>query len=81
MEAYEQNKSRKGRGMRIKTFAICTLMALGLAGCGDTFAEQSLIGAGAGAGAAALLDGNPIVGGVVGAAGNVAYCKAYPQRC
>ena len=67
--------------MRIKIFAISAAMAIGLAGCGDNFAEQSLIGAGAGAGAAVLLDSNPLVGGVIGAAGNVAYCNQFPERC
>ncbi|MEL7115335.1 MAG: hypothetical protein AAGP08_07040 [Pseudomonadota bacterium] len=67
--------------MRIKIIALAGAMAMGLSACGDTFAEQSLIGAGAGAGAAVLLDGNPLVGGVVGAAGNVAYCNQFPERC
>ena len=67
--------------MRIKILALTGLMAMGLSACGDNFAEQSLIGAGAGAGTAVLLDGNPIVGGVIGAAGNVAYCNQFPERC
>ncbi|KMW56114.1 hypothetical protein AIOL_001066 [Candidatus Rhodobacter oscarellae] len=65
--------------MRIKILAFIGLTAL--AGCGDTFGEQSLFGAGAGAGAAVLLDGNPVVGGVLGAAANVAFCKQFPERC
>jgi len=67
--------------MRLKLLAIAAASALGLSGCGDTFAEQSIVGAGAGAGAAVLLDENPVVGGVIGAAGSVAYCNLYPQRC
>ena len=67
--------------MRIQSFAALGLVALVLAACGDTFAEQSLLGAGAGAGAAALLDGNIAAGALVGAAGNVAYCNQYPERC
>jgi glucokinase len=62
--------------------ALCAVCAaLLLAGCGDTLAEQSIIGAGAGAGTAALLDGNLALGALVGAAGNVAYCDRYPTRC
>jgi len=67
--------------MRIKTTAAAGFIAIALAGCGDTFAEQSLIGAGAGAGTAAVLNGNLAVGALVGAAGNVAYCNQYPERC
>ncbi len=67
--------------MRIKIIVLTGIMGFALAGCGDTFAEQALIGGGAGAGAAALMDGNPILGGVVGAAGNVAYCNQFPERC
>ena len=40
-----------------------------------------LIGAGAGAGAAVVLDGNPVTGAVVGGAANVVYCQRYPSRC
>ncbi|MBU3258624.1 hypothetical protein [Roseovarius sp. PS-C2] len=54
---------------------------LGLAACGDTLPEQALLGAGAGAGTAAVLNGSIGAGALVGAAGNVAYCKAYPGRC
>ena len=67
--------------MRTRLFAAFGIMGFALAACGDTFAEQSLIGAGAGAGTAVLLDGNPVLGGVLGAAGNVAYCNQYPERC
>ena len=54
---------------------------LGLSACGATVPEQALFGAGAGAGTAAVLDGNIAAGAVVGAAGNVAYCQLYPDRC
>ncbi|MRU14273.1 hypothetical protein FDP25_02405 [Roseovarius sp. A21] len=54
---------------------------LGLAACGDSVPEQALFGAGAGVGTAAVLDGSLAAGAVVGAAGNVAYCQAYPDRC
>ncbi|MDF1669824.1 MAG: hypothetical protein P1U83_09425 [Roseovarius sp.] len=47
----------------------------GLAACGDTALEQAVIGAGAGAGTAAVLDGNLLTGAAVGAAGNLIYCQ------
>lgn len=67
--------------MRIRFITGAGIIAFALAGCGDTFAEQSLIGAGAGAGTAAVLGGNAVLGGLVGAAGNVAYCNQFPERC
>jgi glucokinase len=70
--------------MAIKTWAFALCASLALAGCGDTFAERSLVGAGAGAGAAALLDGNReqiALGALLGAAGNVGFCSRNPSRC
>ena len=67
--------------MRITKITLVAACALALVGCGDTFGERSVIGAGAGAGTAALLGGNVAVGGLVGAAANVAYCDRYPTRC
>ncbi|MCZ4352341.1 hypothetical protein O4H61_07410 [Roseovarius aestuarii] len=52
-----------------------------LAGCGGSAPEQAIFGAGAGAGTAAVLDGNIATGALVGAAGNVAYCQTFPDRC
>ncbi|MCQ0092572.1 hypothetical protein [Roseovarius sp. M141] len=60
-------------------FAILALSAL--AACGDTLGKQALIGGGAGLGTAAVLDGNLAAGALVGAAGNVAYCQSFPERC
>ncbi len=48
----------------------------GLAACGETTGEQAVIGGGAGALGAVVLDANPVVGAAVGAAGNVLYCKS-----
>ena len=50
--------------------------------CGDTFGQQALIGAGAGAGTAAVvvLDGNVATGALVGAAGNVALLPELPRK-
>lgn len=53
----------------------------GLAACGDTFGEQALYGAGAGAGTAALVDGNIYTGAALGAAANVLFCQQNPSRC
>lgn len=63
----------------LRCAAIVGLAAL--AGCGESLPEQALLGAGAGAGTAAVLSGSVATGALVGAAGNVAYCKAYPGRC
>lgn len=59
--------------------------ALGAAGalsaCGDTVGEQALYGAGAGAAAAVVTNGDPVAGAAIGAAGNTLYCQTYPSRC
>lgn len=68
--------------MQIKLkLTLCAAALAGLAACGDTVGEQALIGAGAGAGTALVLDGNVATGAVVGAAGNVAYCQLNKGKC
>ena len=67
--------------MRIKIFALLGVSVLALGACGDTYAEQGLVGAGAGAGTAIVLDGDPLLGAAIGAVGNVAFCQKYPERC
>ena len=67
--------------MRIRKFALIFAAAGGLAACGDTPTEQALYGAGAGAGTAAVLDGNILGGAAVGAAGNLIYCQENPGKC
>jgi osmotically inducible lipoprotein OsmB len=67
--------------MQITKWVAAAACAVTLAACGDTPLEQGLIGAGAGAGAAVVLDGNPVTGAVVGGAANVVYCQRYPSRC
>lgn len=67
--------------MRIKIFALMGVAALGLSACGDTVGEQGLVGAAGGAGAAVVLDGDPLLGGALGAIGNVAFCQKFPERC
>ncbi|MHA3976639.1 hypothetical protein ACW9UR_03045 [Halovulum sp. GXIMD14794] len=54
---------------------------LAVAACGDTFQEQALIGAGAGGATAVVMDKDVATGALLGAAGNVAYCNAYPAQC
>lgn len=61
--------------------AVAAFALASLAACGGTAPEQALFGAGAGAGTAAVLDGNLAAGAVIGAAGNVAYCQTFPDRC
>ncbi|MEX0338250.1 MAG: hypothetical protein AB3N11_04335 [Arenibacterium sp.] len=71
--------------MRFTSLLPRTVFALGLcaglAGCGDNFGEQALFGAGAGVGAATLLDGNVFTGAALGAAANVVYCQENPGSC
>ncbi|MEQ9693820.1 hypothetical protein [Shimia sp. SDUM112013] len=67
--------------MRTLKLALCGAAFAGLAACGDNFNEQALIGAGAGAATAVVVDGNPFVGAVVGSAANVIFCKENPGRC
>ncbi|MEL6099977.1 MAG: hypothetical protein AAFV87_13760 [Pseudomonadota bacterium] len=60
---------------------LAVLALAALAACGDTVGEQALVGGAAGAGTAVVLDGDPLAGAAVGAAGNVLYCQQYPERC
>ncbi|MCL3883689.1 hypothetical protein [Marivita sp. GX14005] len=60
---------------------LATCALLGLSACGDTLGEQALGGGAAGAGVAAATGGDLLTGAAVGAAGNVAYCQTYPDRC
>ncbi|MEM7073843.1 MAG: hypothetical protein AAGA28_01845 [Pseudomonadota bacterium] len=57
------------------------VLALGLAACGDTVAEQAVLGGAAGVGVAAVAGGAVVTGAAVGAAGNVAYCHLSGQKC
>ncbi len=63
-----------------KTTAVLALLG-GLAACGDTVGEQALLGAGAGAGTAAVLDGNVVGGAALGAGANIIYCQENPGKC
>ncbi len=67
--------------MRIRTVSLVLAAAVGLAACGDTPAERAIYGGAAGAGTAAVFDGNILAGAAVGAAGNVIYCQENPGKC
>ncbi|CUJ85903.1 hypothetical protein RUE5091_00402 [Ruegeria denitrificans] len=61
--------------MRFSNFILAVATCAGLAACGDSTGEQALLGGGAGAVGAAVVSADPLLGAVVGAAGNVLYCK------
>ncbi len=61
--------------MRISNLIFAITTCAGLAACGDNTGEQAVLGGGAGAIGAAVLNADPLVGAAVGAAGNVLYCK------
>lgn len=68
--------------MRKISFAILSgFAALTLAACGDTMGEQALYGAGAGAAASVVLDGDLATGAVLGAGANILYCQQNPGKC
>ncbi|MEX0311746.1 MAG: hypothetical protein AB3N17_16035 [Tateyamaria sp.] len=67
--------------MHIKTFALISAAALGLAACGDTVGEQAVIGGAVGGVGSAALGGNAIAGAAVGAGANVLYCDQNPGNC
>lgn len=54
---------------------------LSLSACGDTVLEQGLMGAGAGAGVAAVTGGDTATGALLGGAGNILYCQQNPSAC
>ena len=65
----------------MRILPLAGVLALALAGCGDSVAEQALFGGAAGVGVAAVAGGDPIAGGIVGAGGNVAFCQLNPHAC
>lgn len=67
--------------MQIKLFVLGAALLTGLSGCGDTLGEQALIGAGAGAATAIVLDGDVLTGAIVGGAVNTIYCQQNPSKC
>ena len=75
------NLAQIGRKPRAKAAILALVASLGLAGCGDTPIEQTLIGAGAGVGVAAVAGTGLAGAALVGAAANLAYCQTYPSKC
>lgn len=67
--------------MQAKRIWAAVAVCAGLAACGDTVGEQAILGAGAGAATAVVLDTNVGAGAAIGAAGNVLYCKQNPSKC
>ncbi len=67
--------------MRAKKIITTIALCASLAACGETTGEQALYGAGAGMLGSFLVDGDPILGAVAGAAANVVYCEAGPGNC
>ena len=63
----------------VKIGALLAAMAT-VTACGDTMGQQAVIGAGAGAATAAVLDGNLLAGAAIGAAGTTPYCQSRPGR-
>ncbi|WP_420584563.1 hypothetical protein [Ruegeria sp.] len=61
--------------MRFPRIFLAVATCAGLVACGDTTGEQAILGGGAGAVGAAVVSADPIFGAVIGAAGNVLYCK------
>ncbi len=70
------------RAIKRQPKAVLAIIVLSaIAACGDTIGKQGLIGAGAGVAGSAVLGTNLAAGAVVGAAGNVAFCQTFPERC
>ena len=67
--------------MRIRTLALGLALCGGLAACGDTIGEQAIVGGVAGAGTAAVINGNLLTGAAVGAGANILYCQQNPGKC
>jgi osmotically inducible lipoprotein OsmB len=76
----QKQKQRIGRMRPTRLISVLALCA-GLAACGETVGEQALYGAGAGMLGSLVVDGDPILGAIAGAAGNVLYCEAGPGNC
>jgi hypothetical protein len=74
-------RQKRKNPMPILKWTSAIVVCAGLAACGDTTGEQALVGAGAGVGAALLLDTNPFATAAIGAAGSVIYCEQNPGKC
>ena len=67
--------------MGIKHGTLGCVAELGLAACGDTVAEQAIVGGAVGEGAAAVTSGSIATGLAVGAAGNLRACELDIANC
>ena len=68
---------------RISSIAVCAVLALSIAACGETPGERALTGGAIGAGGGALVGaaaGNPLAGAVVGGLGGAAVGAATTPR-
>ena len=83
IESRHPNGKSKGEIQKMRAvtkFAIATSLALGLSACVSSDLERAGVGAAVGAGAAVVLDTNPITGAVVGAAAG-ALCDDLTNLC
>lgn len=60
---------------------LASVLALGLAACGDEVEEQALVGGGLGAATALVLDGDVAAGAIIGAGAAVLGCNVSPENC
>lgn len=67
--------------MRTISYVLLAAGTFGLSACGDTPLEQAIYGGAAGAGTAAVVDGNILAGAAVGAGANLIYCEENPGKC
>ena len=67
--------------MHRKLTIVAVVAIAALAACGETTGEQAIIGAGAGAATALVLDGNVAAGALIGAGGNVLACNQGLGNC
>ena len=60
---------------------LAVVASFGLAACGDTTAEQAVLGGAVGAGVASVTNSSVAAGAAIGAGANVLYCKNNPGSC
>ncbi|WP_425040839.1 hypothetical protein [Primorskyibacter sp. S187A] len=65
----------------MRKFILLNLSLFTLAACGYTVGEQTLAGGTVGAASALVLEGDPVKGAIIGAAGNLILCQSRPSQC